>query len=131
MLALTSCGTFPVLCTCDVLNHGCFVTIQVPQRAEPQQEFSAEHAEIRGSWGAWGSWSGCSRTCGKGVQEQSRPCLPVYTPSQYPSWRSGVHPQPPVQVISPQAPAVSLHRPSNSSRGEMRKETRPGGRRYQ
>ncbi|XP_013881562.1 thrombospondin type-1 domain-containing protein 4 isoform X2 [Austrofundulus limnaeus] len=50
---------------------------KVPERAEPRQEFRAEHGETRGSWGAWGAWSSCSRTCGTGVQEQSRPCLPV------------------------------------------------------
>uniref|UniRef100_A0A8D3CQZ4 Thrombospondin type 1 domain containing 4 n=1 Tax=Scophthalmus maximus TaxID=52904 RepID=A0A8D3CQZ4_SCOMX len=108
---------------------------KVHQRAEPQQEFKAEHGEIRGSWGAWGSWSTCSRTCGKGVQEQSRPCLPVYTPSQFPSRTADGRPrQPAGHVISALQPTVSLHRatgrPSNgSSRGELRKEARPGGRR--
>uniref|UniRef100_A0A3P8SH39 Thrombospondin type 1 domain containing 4 n=1 Tax=Amphiprion percula TaxID=161767 RepID=A0A3P8SH39_AMPPE len=121
---------------CGVANQGCFVCIQVPQRAEPQQEFRAEHVEVQGSWGTWGSWSTCSRTCGKGVQEQTRPCLPLYTPSQYPSRAVGVPPQQPGQVISALRPTVPLHRntarPSNnSSRGEQRreKETRPGGRR--
>ncbi|XP_077989555.1 thrombospondin type-1 domain-containing protein 4-like isoform X2 [Glandiceps talaboti] len=26
-------------------------------------------------WGAWGAWSECSRTCGGGIAEQTRPCL--------------------------------------------------------
>ncbi|XP_034436976.1 thrombospondin type-1 domain-containing protein 4-like isoform X1 [Hippoglossus hippoglossus] len=107
---------------------------KVHQRAEPQQEFKAEHGEIQGSWGAWGSWSTCSRSCGKGVQEQSRPCLPAYTPTQHSSRRSGSHPQQPGHVISAVQPTLSLHsdtgRPINSSRrGELRKETRPSGRR--
>ncbi|GAA6230463.1 thrombospondin type-1 domain-containing protein 4 isoform X1 [Lates japonicus] len=108
---------------------------KVPQRAEHQQEFRAEHGEIQGSWGAWGSWSTCSRTCERGVQEQSRPCLPIYTPSQYPSRRAGSHPQQQAgHVISALQPTVPLHRntgrPSNSSsRGELRKETQPGARR--
>ncbi|XP_074465771.1 thrombospondin type-1 domain-containing protein 4 [Sebastes fasciatus] len=109
---------------------------KVTQRAEPQQEFRAEHGEIQGSWGAWGPWSSCSRTCGRGVQEQSRPCLPVYTPSQYPSRRVGVPPQQPGHVISALRPTVPLHRnagrsSNSSSRGDLRaeKETRPGGRR--
>ncbi|KAK2853521.1 hypothetical protein Q5P01_006182 [Channa striata] len=106
---------------------------KVLQRAESTQEFRAERGEIYGSWGAWGDWSVCSRTCGKGVQEQSRPCLPVYSPSQYPSRRGGGHPQQPVHVISALRPTAPLHqntgRPSNSSRGELRKEARPGGRR--
>ena len=111
------------------------VPIQVHQRAEPQQEFKAEHGEIQGSWGAWGSWSTCSRSCGKGVQEQSMPCLPAYTPTQHSSRRSGSHPQQPGHGISAVQPTLSLHsdtgRPLNSSRrGERRKETRPSGRRY-
>ncbi|KAF3832308.1 hypothetical protein F7725_025973, partial [Dissostichus mawsoni] len=91
---------------------------------------------VQGSWGAWGSWSACSRTCGRGVQEQSRPCLPVYTPSQYPSRREGVHPQQPGHIISALRPTVPLHRSAgrsanSSRRGDLRegKEARPGGRR--
>uniref|UniRef100_A0A671XCC4 Thrombospondin type 1 domain containing 4 n=1 Tax=Sparus aurata TaxID=8175 RepID=A0A671XCC4_SPAAU len=95
----------------------------------PQQEFRAEHGEMQGSWGAWGAWSTCSRTCGRGVQEQSRPCLPVYTPSQYPSRRAGVHPQQPGLVISALRPTVPLHRDvgrasNSSSRGTLREEKR-------
>lgn len=127
-LASTCCHTVLLLCTCGVANHCCFVSIQVPQRAELQQEFRAETGEIQGSWGAWGTWSDCSQTCGKGVQEQSRPCLPVYNPSQYHSRKGGVQPQQPVHVISALRQTIPLHRPSNSS--EIRKEIRPGGRRY-
>lgn len=122
---------------CGVANRGCFISIQVTQRAESQQKFRTEHGDIQGSWGAWGPWSTCSRTCGRGVQEQSRPCLPAFTPSQYPSRRAGIHPQQAGHVISALRPTVPLHRDtgrsSNSSnRGEPRqeKETRPGGRRY-
>lgn len=125
------------LALCSVANRGCFISIQVTQRAELQQEFRAEHGEIQGSWGAWGPWSSCSRTCGTGVQEQSRPCLPVYTPSQYPSRRAGAQPRQPDHVISALRPTVPLHRDTSrssnsSSRGEQRqeKETWPGGRRY-
>ncbi|XP_053277020.1 thrombospondin type-1 domain-containing protein 4 [Pleuronectes platessa] len=107
---------------------------KVHQRAEPQQEFKSEHAQIQGSWGAWESWSSCSRSCGKGVQEQSRPCLPAYTPTQHSSRRSGSRPQQSGHVISATQPTLSVHsdtgRPVNSSRrGELRKETRPDGRR--
>lgn len=111
-------------------NNCCFVSLQVLQRAELQQEFRAETEQIQGSWGAWGTWSECSQTCEKGVQEQSRPCLPLYNPSQYHSRQAGVQPQQPVHVISALRPTVPLHRPNNSSRGDMGKEIRPGGRRY-
>ena len=134
-LASTSCGTVSFLCTCFVSNSGSLVSIQVPQRTGPQQDFRVAHGEILGSWGAWGSWSPCSQSCGRGVQEQSRPCLPVYTPSQYPSRKAGGRPQQPGHVISALQQTVPLHRytgrPSNSnSRGELRKETRPSGPRY-
>ncbi|XP_060898248.1 thrombospondin type-1 domain-containing protein 4-like isoform X1 [Labrus mixtus] len=108
--------------------------LEVPQSAETQQEFRAEHGEIQGSWGTWGSWSTCSRTCGRGVQEQKRPCLPVYTPSR----RAGVPPQQPGRIISALRPTVPLQhhhhtgRASNISRhGEVRErtQTRPGGHR--
>jgi len=72
------------------------------------------------------------------VQEQSRPCLPVYTPSLYPSRRAEVYPQQPGLVISALRPTVPLHRDAgrssnSSSGGDLRaeKETwRPGERRY-
>lgn len=135
-LAFTLCSTLSLL-LCGVANCCCFISIQVTQMAEPQQEFRAEPGEIQGSWGAWGPWSTCSRTCGSGVQEQSRPCLPVYTQSQYPSRRAGVHHHhQPGHVISALWPTVPLHsdtgRSSNSSRGELRaeKQTQHSGRRY-
>lgn len=28
-------------------------------------------------WGTWSSWSSCSRTCGKGVQFETRHCLAI------------------------------------------------------
>ncbi|XP_028257890.1 thrombospondin type-1 domain-containing protein 4 [Parambassis ranga] len=106
---------------------------KVPQRADLQQRFSGQ---IQGSWGSWGPWSTCSRSCGNGVQEQTRPCLPAYTPTQNPSRVANAPPQQPGHVISALRPTVPLHRDAgrqynSSSRGELRteKETRPGGRR--
>ncbi|XP_047364777.1 ADAMTS-like protein 4 isoform X3 [Vespa velutina] len=32
---------------------------------------------VRGTWGTWSSWSECSRTCGTGIQSQSRECVPL------------------------------------------------------
>ncbi|KZC12893.1 Thrombospondin type-1 domain-containing protein 4, partial [Dufourea novaeangliae] len=31
---------------------------------------------IRGTWGPWSPWSECSRSCGTGIQSQSRECVP-------------------------------------------------------
>ncbi|XP_029945301.1 thrombospondin type-1 domain-containing protein 4 [Salarias fasciatus] len=107
---------------------------KVPQRAEPPQEFRAEHGEIQGSWGTWGSWSTCSRSCGNGVQEQTRPCLPVYSP-RYPSRAGGVQPEQ-GHVFSSLRPTVPLHRDRvRSSNSRVRgdtwrdREARPDGRR--
>uniref|UniRef100_A0A673Y640 Thrombospondin type 1 domain containing 4 n=1 Tax=Salmo trutta TaxID=8032 RepID=A0A673Y640_SALTR len=119
--------------------------LQVPQRAEPQQqEAGGVQGGGPGSWGSWGPWSSCSRSCGGGVQEQNRPCLPSYTPSMgaaaYPSRPGGHQPQHPNQnpghVVSALRPTVPLHRtnpgrtpPSNSNtslarRGELRDQQR-------
>nr|XP_029495505.1 thrombospondin type-1 domain-containing protein 4-like [Oncorhynchus nerka] len=115
---------------------------KVPQRAEPQQqEAGGVQGGGPGSWGSWGPWSSCSRSCGGGVQEQNRPCLPSYNPSMasaaYPSRPGGHHPnQNPGHVMSALRPTVPLHRtnpgrppPSNSntslaSRGELRDQQR-------
>lgn len=108
--------------------------LQGAQRSEPQQEFRAEPEEVQGSWGAWGAWSTCSQTCGRGVKEQRRPCLPVYTQSQYPSKRVGVFHQQAGRVVSALRPTFPLHgdagRSSNSSSHGQLKQTHPGVRRY-
>ncbi|XP_070985767.1 thrombospondin type-1 domain-containing protein 4-like [Oncorhynchus clarkii lewisi] len=113
---------------------------KVPQRAK-QQEAGGVQGGAPGSWGSWGPWSSCSRSCGGGVQEQNRPCLPSHTPSMgavaYPSRPDGHHPnQNPGHVVSALRPTVPLHRtnpgrppPSNSntslaSRGELRDQQR-------
>ncbi|XP_053721451.1 thrombospondin type-1 domain-containing protein 4-like [Synchiropus splendidus] len=95
---------------------------KVPQRSESQQGVGAEFGDIRGSWGAWGAWSACSRTCGGGVQGQSRPCLPAYSAPHHLPGRPSVQPVPPGIVISALRPSVPLHRETpgafNNSRGD-------------
>ncbi|MEQ2271875.1 hypothetical protein XENORESO_010534, partial [Xenotaenia resolanae] len=106
---------------------------KVPQTTKSQQEVRAEYGEIQGAWGTWGAWSSCSRTCGKGVQEQMRPCLPVYTQSS--PRGAAVQPQQPGHVISALKPVASTHHNgvrafNSSSRVNLRREkqSRPGER---
>ncbi|XP_058243483.1 thrombospondin type-1 domain-containing protein 4 [Hemibagrus wyckioides] len=103
-------------------------------------------SESSGSWGSWGPWGECSRSCGGGVQEQSRPCLRTYsTPSTVYSSRQGPQTgqQDPSMVISALRPSVPVQHGNNrplpdaqgsqhTSQRETRKqqsEARPGRRR--
>ncbi|XP_076245559.1 thrombospondin type-1 domain-containing protein 4 [Calliopsis andreniformis] len=43
---------------------------------EKTQYALGRDARFRGSWGPWSAWSECSRTCGTGIQSQSRECVP-------------------------------------------------------
>ncbi|XP_069621983.1 thrombospondin type-1 domain-containing protein 4 isoform X2 [Ranitomeya imitator] len=49
---------------------------KVPQRIEQRTAPENISTESSGLWGSWGPWSACSRSCGGGVMEQTRPCLP-------------------------------------------------------
>ncbi|XP_037310225.2 ADAMTS-like protein 4 [Pungitius pungitius] len=51
-----------------------------------RQVFEAEPVE--GVWSVWGEWSGCSQTCGVGVSQRSRTCLPPPPPISHspPNW---------------------------------------------
>nr|XP_055030815.1 thrombospondin type-1 domain-containing protein 4-like [Misgurnus anguillicaudatus] len=40
---------------------------------------SAADPQSSGSWGSWGPWRDCSRSCGGGLQEQTRVCLPHHS----------------------------------------------------
>ncbi|XP_078055929.1 thrombospondin type-1 domain-containing protein 4-like [Mustelus asterias] len=55
----------------------CSAHRKVPHRTDQTTEASEMNAGISGMWGNWGPWSACSQTCGNGVKEQTRPCLPV------------------------------------------------------
>uniref|UniRef100_A0A7N6AA71 PLAC domain-containing protein n=1 Tax=Anabas testudineus TaxID=64144 RepID=A0A7N6AA71_ANATE len=47
-----------------------------------RQVFEAEHVE--GVWSVWGEWSQCSQTCGVGVSQRRRTCLPPPPPQTPP-----------------------------------------------
>ncbi|XP_048398911.2 thrombospondin type-1 domain-containing protein 4 isoform X2 [Stegostoma tigrinum] len=49
---------------------------QVQSRVKRQTVHSFTEEQFKGSWGRWGPWSSCTRTCGGGVMQQTRPCLP-------------------------------------------------------
>ncbi|KAJ3598418.1 hypothetical protein NHX12_001928 [Muraenolepis orangiensis] len=44
-----------------------------------RQAFDAAEA-VEGVWSVWGEWSECTQTCGVGVSERSRKCLPPPPP---------------------------------------------------
>ncbi|XP_022535551.2 thrombospondin type-1 domain-containing protein 4 isoform X2 [Astyanax mexicanus] len=91
----------------------------------------------QGSWGSWGPWGECSRSCGGGVHQQTRPCLPTVTPlaaAYTPRQAPHVGHQEPGHVESALRPSVPVHRGNThlTSRGQPRKqqnEVRPGRRR--
>lgn len=57
----------------------CVFVSQVAGRRS-RQVFEAE--PIDGVWSVWGEWSECSQTCGVGVSQRSRTCLPPPPPPQ-------------------------------------------------
>ncbi|XP_037395591.1 thrombospondin type-1 domain-containing protein 4 isoform X3 [Pygocentrus nattereri] len=90
-----------------------------------------------GSWGSWSPWSECSRSCGGGVQEQTRPCLPTFTPpatAYAPRQAPHTRHQQPGHVVSALRPSMPLHHGNthHTIREPYRKQqsdSRPGRRR--
>ncbi|XP_034030554.1 ADAMTS-like protein 4 isoform X2 [Thalassophryne amazonica] len=54
-----------------------------------RQTFELEPVE--GVWSVWGEWSECSQTCGMGVSQRSRTCLPPPPPQTPPISRSPIN----------------------------------------
>ncbi|TSK38384.1 Thrombospondin type-1 domain-containing protein 4 [Bagarius yarrelli] len=104
----------------------------------PMVEPQTLDTDSSGSWGSWGSWGECSRSCGGGVQEQSRQCLRTYSspPTEYSS-RQGPHTghQDPNIVISALKPSVPVHhgnnRPLPESQGSQQGTSRGVKRKQQ
>lgn len=76
-----------------------------------RQVFEAEPVE--GVWSVWGEWSECSQTCGVGVSQRSRKCLPPPPPQapplshSPPNWAGYL----PGDVRGPVSPRISPVRP--------------------
>lgn len=52
--------------------------IEVYHMLQERTQFGVGHDNrVRGTWGTWSSWNECSRSCGTGVQSQSRECVPL------------------------------------------------------
>uniref|UniRef100_A0A3B5B4U7 ADAMTS like 4 n=1 Tax=Stegastes partitus TaxID=144197 RepID=A0A3B5B4U7_9TELE len=88
---------------------------------ESRQVLEAEPTE--GVWSVWGEWSECSQTCGVGVSQRSRRCLPPpapvvspvnpYYPHRYPGQHRPYHASP---LPSNRNPGLPLYR--NTPAGE-------------
>ncbi|XP_076143582.1 thrombospondin type-1 domain-containing protein 4 [Alosa pseudoharengus] len=103
------------------------------QSPELEQEPPAQQGAPSGSWGSWGPWAECSRSCGGGAQEQTRPCLPYSPPvaPHYPGSHPGGQPLSPGLVVSALRPSVPLYRntghpprANNSQTGDARTQPR-------
>ncbi|XP_064192169.1 thrombospondin type-1 domain-containing protein 4-like isoform X1 [Anguilla rostrata] len=102
---------------------------KVPKRIEAQQDPESGEAAGPGSWGPWGPWGACSRTCGGGVQEQTRPCLSAYSPAvTYPS-KAAHPPRSSGHVVSALRPSVPLHRNTGQPPYSNGTGSHPGGHR--
>ncbi|XP_015199263.2 thrombospondin type-1 domain-containing protein 4 [Lepisosteus oculatus] len=100
---------------------------KVPQRIGPQQDAADGRGEVSGSWGPWGPWAACSRSCGGGVREQTRPCLAY--PQEVARVPHGVPPHTlaPGRVVSALRPSVPLHRPGRPPRSNDTHPQSAGG----
>ncbi|XP_032680158.1 thrombospondin type-1 domain-containing protein 4-like isoform X2 [Odontomachus brunneus] len=52
--------------------------VEVYHMLQERTQFGIERDNrVRGTWGTWSEWSECSRSCGTGIQSQSRECVPL------------------------------------------------------
>ncbi|XP_061077229.1 thrombospondin type-1 domain-containing protein 4-like [Conger conger] len=107
---------------------------KVAQGADPQQGPADEAGRVLGSWGPWGPWATCSRSCGGGVQERSRSCLPPRPPARLAAPAPALLPGRVVSALRPYVPLLrqnpnGTHRrgyPSSTHRGAGEKRIAPG-----
>ncbi|KAL2084717.1 hypothetical protein ACEWY4_020235 [Coilia grayii] len=105
------CGFLCRLCvlwTC-VLTALSQTTAKKP--AAGRRSRQAEVEELEGVWSPWGEWEECSQSCGVGVSERRRRCLPP--PQTLPQTWPGPAYLPP--VVPNQSPVISALRPYHPS----------------
>lgn len=121
----------------------CFCVCQAAGRRS-RQAFDLDPAE--GVWSVWGEWSECSQTCGVGVSQRSRKCLPPppprspplsYSPPNWAGYLPGgfgnpvvspVRPFYPPNYAGPQPPYHSPSLPTSHNAGlPLYRNTNSGG----
>ena len=80
-------------------------------QAAGRRSRQAEGEELEGVWSPWGEWGECSQSCGMGVSERKRQCLPPpQTPPQ--TWPGSAYLPPGVPNHSPVISAIRPYHPS-------------------
>ncbi|XP_031432039.1 thrombospondin type-1 domain-containing protein 4 [Clupea harengus] len=94
------------MCALTALSQ---TTAQKP--AAGRRSRQAEGEELEGVWSPWGEWGECSQSCGMGVSERKRQCLPPpQTPPQ--TWPGSAYLPPGVPNHSPVISAIRPYHPS-------------------
>uniref|UniRef100_UPI00398EFD9F thrombospondin type-1 domain-containing protein 4-like n=1 Tax=Pristiophorus japonicus TaxID=55135 RepID=UPI00398EFD9F len=115
----TSFKGLAVFRTCRAVSSFDLGHDQVQNQVKHRNADTLTEEQPKGSWGQWGPWSACTRTCGGGVMQQTRPCLPQINQRTQPTFQFATGDQslrvfhiPPGRVLSTVRHSVPLHRSS-------------------